>query len=91
MVGLYASVTRRGSSGRIYAEDERLTMPEAIAAYTRNGAYLSFEEKTKGTIEPGKLADLVVLSDNLLEIAPERILDVQVEITVLGGRIVFKR
>ena len=58
MVGLYASVTRRGSSGRIYAEDERLTMPEAIAAYTRNGAYLSFEEKTKGTIEPGKLADL---------------------------------
>ena len=66
-------------------------MPEAIAAYTRNRAYLSFEEKTKGTIEPGKLADLVVLSDNLLEIAPERILDVQVEMTVLGGRIAFKR
>jgi predicted amidohydrolase YtcJ len=65
MVGLHASVTRRGSSGRIYAEDERLTMPEAIAANTRNGAYLTFEEKTKGTIEPGKLADLVVLSDNL--------------------------
>lgn len=92
MPGLYASVTRRGDSGRFYAAaEERLTMPEAIAGYTRNGAYFSFEEDQKGTLESGKLADIIVLSDNLLEIPPERILDTQVDLTILDGRIVYER
>lgn len=89
MQGLYAGVTRRGSSGRVYGPEERLSIPEALAAYTRNGAYLTFEEEVKGTLEAGKLADLVVLSDDLLEIDPEEILRVKVETTILGGRIVF--
>jgi len=88
MPGLYGVVTRRGKSGHVYAEDERISMPEALTAYTRNGAYFSFEEKQKGSIEPGKLADLAVFSEDLLEIDPERILDVKVVMTVLGGKVV---
>lgn len=91
MPGLYAAVTRTGSSGRVYAADERLAVPEAIVGYTRNGAYLSFEERIKGTIEPGKLADLVVLSDNILETSPDRILETKVDVTILAGRIVYDR
>ena len=91
MVGLYAAVTRKGQSGAVYAADEALTMEEALIGYTRNGAWLTFEEDIKGTIESGKLADMVVLSDDLLTIDPERILDVQVEKTILGGRVVFER
>ena len=91
MVGLYAAVTRKGQSGAIYGPDEALSIEEAIIGYTRNGAYVTFEEDLKGTIEPGKLADLVVLSDDLLTIDPERILDVRVEKTILGGRVVFER
>lgn len=91
MVGLYAAVTRKGASGTVYGPEEALTMQEAIAGYTRNGAYITFEEDLKGTIEPGKLADMIVLSDDLLTIDPERILDVQVEKTIVGGRVVFER
>lgn len=91
MVGLYAAVTRKGASGAVYAPEERLTMEEAIIGYTRNGAYITFEEDIKGTIEPGMLADMVVLSDDLLTIDPERIMDVTVDLTILGGRVVFER
>ena len=65
-------------------------MREAIAAYTRNGAWLTREEKIKGTIEPGKLADLIVLSEDLLAIPPEKILSTRVEMTIVGGRIVYR-
>jgi hypothetical protein len=91
MVGLYAAVTRKGQSGTVYGPDEALSIEEAIVGYTRNGAYITFEEDIKGTIEPGKLADMVVLSDDLLTIDPERILDVEVETTILGGAVVFER
>ena len=91
MLGLYCSVTRKGESGAVYGPEERLTMEEAIRGYTRNGAVLTFEEDVKGTIEPGKLADLIVLSDDLLTIAPERILDVKVLQTFVGGRLVYER
>ena len=66
-------------------------MQEALIGYTRNGAYITFEEDLKGTLEPGKLADMIVLSDDLLTIDPERILDVQVETTILGGKVVYER
>jgi predicted amidohydrolase YtcJ len=91
IVGLYAAVTRKGQSGAVYAPEEALTIEEALIGYTRNGAYITFEEDIKGTLEPGKLADMVVLSDDLLTIDPDRILDVEVEKTILGGRVVFER
>jgi predicted amidohydrolase YtcJ len=91
MPGLYAATTRRGRSGHVYSDAERISMTEALIAYTRNGAYFTFEEKLKGTIEAGKLADIVVFSDDLLEIDPDRILDTKVDLTILGGRIVYRR
>jgi predicted amidohydrolase YtcJ len=91
MVGLYGAVTRKGKSGRVYGPDEAVDITTALRAYTRNGAYLTREEGIKGTLEAGKLADLVVLSDDLLTIDPARILDTRVDLTVLGGRIVYRR
>jgi predicted amidohydrolase YtcJ len=91
MPGLYGAVTRRGKSGHVYAADEQLSMPEALVAYTRNGAYFTFEEGLKGTIEPGKLADIIVLSENLLEVDPSRILDTKVDLTILNGTVVYER
>lgn len=91
MVGLYAAVTRKGMTGTIYGLDEAITMEEAIRAYTELGAYLNFDEGVKGTLEPGMLADMIVLSDDLLTIDPERIMDVEVEKTWIGGELVFDR
>ena len=91
LVGLEAAVTRRGMGGAVVGPGEALTMPEALVAYTRLGAHLTFEEDEKGTIEVGKLADLVVLSQDLLTIDPERTTNTEVDLTVLGGRVVYER
>ena len=91
LVGLQAAVTRRGMSGAVVGPGEALTMPEALVGYTRVAAHLTFEEDEKGTIEIGKLADLVVLSQDLLTIDPERTTDTEVDLTVLGGRVVHER
>ena len=91
LVGLYAAVTRKGMSGEVYGPEERLTMEEAIRGYTAYGAWFTFEENDKGTLEPGKLADMVLLSDDLLTIDPERIMDMDVEMTILGGDVVYER
>jgi predicted amidohydrolase YtcJ len=90
MVGLYAAVTRKGLSGRVFAEDEALTMMEALQGYTLNAAYLSFEEDLKGSIEPGKLADIIVLDRDLLSVNPEHIMDTRVLQTWLGGTLVYE-
>ena len=91
MVGLYAAVTRKGKSGTVYGADEAVPMRQALRAYTRDGAYLTREERIKGTLAPGKLADVIVLAADLLAIPPERILETQVDVTILGGRVVYER
>ncbi len=91
MVGLYAAVTRRGMSGEVYGPDEAITMAEAIRGYTLLGAYLNREEDLKGSLEPGKVADMIVLSDDLLTIDFERIMDVEVEQTYIGGELVYQQ
>ena len=91
MVGLYAAVTRKGMSGKVWGADEAVTMPEAIRAYTRNAAYLTFDEQLKGTLEVGKLADMIVLAEDLLTINPSRILGVPVDMTIVGGKVVYER
>ncbi|MED5385499.1 MAG: amidohydrolase [Pseudomonadota bacterium] len=91
MVGLYAAVTRKGMSGHVYGPDEIITIEEAIRAYTLTGAYLNFEEDVKGSLEPGKFADMIVLSDDILTIDPERIMDIEVEQTYINGKLVYKK
>ena len=94
MHGVYAITTRQGMDG--YPEggwfpEERVTVYEALSMYTRNAAYVSFEEDLKGTIEPGKLADFVVLDADVFQTAPEKIKDIQIERTYLGGRLVYSK
>lgn len=91
LVGLYGAVTRKGMSGAVYGLEEAITMPQAIAGYTRNGAFFSREEKLKGSLEPGKLADMIVVSQDLLTVDPSKIMDSQVEMTIVGGRILYKK
>lgn len=91
MVGLYAAVTRRGMSGEVYGPDEAISMEEAIRGYTLTGAFLNREEDTKGSLEPGKFADMIVLSDDLLTIDIERIMDVTVEQTYVNGELVYQQ
>ena len=91
MVGIYAAVTRKGMSGEVFGEEESLTVMEALRGYTLYGAWLSFEEDRKGSIEPGKLADMIVLDQDILTIDPDHIMDINVEQTWLGGKLVYER
>ena len=93
MLGLYAAVTRKTLSGQPeggWFPQEKLTIEEAIQAYTLNTAYAGFEEHMKGSLAVGKLADFVVLSGNLLTINPDDIKDVTVSTTVVGGKVVYR-
>ena len=89
MVGIYAAVTRKGMTGTIYGADEAITREEAIRAYTETGAYLNFEEDFKGTLEPGKFADMIVLSDDILTIADEEIMNIEILSTYVDGELVY--
>lgn len=92
--GIYSAVTRKDLKG--YPEcgwlpEQSLTVMEALNGFTIGAAYASFEENLKGSITPGKLADLVVLSEDIFEIKADAIKDVNVEMTFLGGKLVYKR
>ena len=89
MVGIYAAVTRKGMTGTIYGADEAITREEAIRAYTETGAYLNFEEDFKGTLESGKFADMIVLSDDILTIADEEIMNIEILSTYVDGELVY--
>jgi predicted amidohydrolase YtcJ len=91
MVGLYAAVTRKGESGKVYGPEEAVSIKDAITMYTRNGAFLTREEKLKGTLEAGKLADMIVLPQDPLSISPDKLLGLKVDITMVGGRILYDR
>lgn len=93
LLGIYAAVTRKTLSGAPeggWFPQEKLTVEQAIQAYTLNTAYAAFEEDIKGSITVGKLADMVVLSDNLLTMDPDDIKDVTVLTTVVGGKVVYE-
>ena len=94
LLTLYSAVTRRTVDGKNpdgWIPEQKISIDEAIKCYTLNSAYAEFEENEKGSIQPGKYADFVVLSDDLLKIDPVKIKDVKVEMTVEGGKIVYKR
>jgi predicted amidohydrolase YtcJ len=94
MLTLHAAVSRATLDGRRpggWVPEQKITLEEALRAYTAGAAHSEFQEREKGTLEPGKLADLVVLSEDLLAVPPERIPDVRVEATIVGGRVVYER
>jgi predicted amidohydrolase YtcJ len=91
LVGLYAAVTRKGMSGKVWGPDERVSIQDAIRAYTLNSAYINFDETAKGTLEPGRLADMVVMGDDLLTIDPNRIKDARIDMTIVGGKVLYER
>jgi predicted amidohydrolase YtcJ len=91
MVGLYTAVTRKGASGRVYGAEEAITIQEALRMYTASGPYLTHEEDLKGTLEVGKLADMIVLGVDPTSIDPQQLLTTKVDLTLIGGRVVFDR
>ena len=96
---IYAAVTRKsagpmgkeGQRRRAWYPQECLSVPEAVFAYTQGASYASYEEKIKGSIQIGKLADMVVLSDDIFETETARILDTKVEKTIVAGEVIFER
>ncbi len=93
LVGIYSALTREDPHGDPkggWFPKQRLTFEEAVAGYTRNAAYAAFMEDRLGTLDAGKLADLVVLSSDLRTIAPADVLTTQIDMTVAGGRVVYE-
>jgi predicted amidohydrolase YtcJ len=91
MRNVYLLVTRVTNRGIVSHPDEALSVMDALRVYTTFSAYASFEEQIKGTLEPGKLADLVVLSEDPLTIPPARLKDVKVDATIIDGKIAYQR
>ncbi len=92
LLTVYAAVTRATLDGKNpngWFPEQKLTVAEAVEAYTMGSAYAEFQEKEKGSITPGKLADMVLLSDDIFTIAPEKIRDAKVLLTIVGGKIVW--
>jgi predicted amidohydrolase YtcJ len=88
---MYVAVTRRTEGGRVIGPEQAVTREQALRMMTINAAYLTFDERRKGSIEVGKLGDLTILSDDLLTIEAERIKDIVPEATVVGGRVIYER
>lgn len=92
--GIYAATTRRtldDNNPNGWIPEQKISVEDAIRCYTINNAYAAFEENIKGSIEVGKLADLVVLSDDIFSINPVKIKDVKVDMTVFDGKIIYMR
>ncbi len=92
--GIYAAVTRKDLNGFPsigWLPDQKITVEDAVYAYTLGAAYASFEETVKGSITPNKLADFVVLSEDIFTINPDQIKDVKVEMTFVDGKLVYQR
>jgi len=85
----FGATTRRTKSGYVPAPNEKLTIREALRVHTMGSAYAAFEENIKGSIEEGKLADLVVWSHDLYSIKPQDLKDFNAEVTIVGGKIVY--
>ncbi|MGC2161827.1 MAG: amidohydrolase [Silvibacterium sp.] len=94
LLGIYAAATRRTVDGNFpdgWIPEQRVSVEEAVYAYTLGAAYASQEENIKGSITPGKLADIVVLSEDIFSIDPIRIAEVNVELTIFDGKVAYER
>jgi hypothetical protein len=92
--GIYAAVTRQTLDGKHpegWFPEQKISLEEAIRGYTLNGAYAEFSENLKGSVEKGKLADLVVLSRNIFKIQPDEIQKTEVKMTIFNGKVIYKK
>jgi predicted amidohydrolase YtcJ len=87
----YASVSRKLKDGSVFFPDQRMSREEALRSYTVNNAYSAFEETSKGSLAPGKLADVTVLSKDILTIPEDEIPKAQVDYTIVGGKVMYQR
>ena len=90
LIGIHGAVNRLTPSGAVIGEEQKISVMEAIRLYTWNGAYASFEEDQKGSIEVGKLADLIVLNNRILDVTIDSIDQLRVEMTMIDGEIVYE-
>ena len=91
IASFYATVSRKLKDGSVFYRDETMSREEALKSYTLNTAYAAFEENVKGSLAPGKLADIVVLSKDIMSVPADEIPSTQVAYTIVGGKIMFKR
>jgi hypothetical protein len=91
LIGIYAAISRRTESGRTVLSEEAVSLGQALAMYTLNGARASLEDNIKGTLAIGKLADIVMLSADPLRSSPEMIKEIQVDMTIIGGEVAYIR
>ena len=91
IAGYYATVSRKSKDGKVFYPDQRMSRAEALKSYTWNGAYAAFEESSRGSLKPGKYADVVVLSKDILKIPEDEIPSAQVVYTIVGGKIRYQR
>jgi len=87
----YATVTRKMKDGALFYPDQRMTREEALRSYTYNGAYAGFEEDILGSLKPGKLADITVLSKDIMTIPDDEILSAQVLCTIVSGKVLYQK
>jgi predicted amidohydrolase YtcJ len=87
----YASVTRKLANGATFLPEQKMTREQALKSYTLHAAYAAFEEEIKGSLTPGKLADITVLSRDIMTVPDEQILGTEVVYTIVGGKVVFER
>jgi predicted amidohydrolase YtcJ len=89
IASFYASVSRRLTDGSVFFDDQRMSREEALRSYTLNNAYAAFEEDVKGSLTPGKLADITVLSKDITTVPEDEIPSAEVVMTILGGKVVY--
>jgi predicted amidohydrolase YtcJ len=90
MMAIQSMVTRKDVQGRVWGPSQRISVAEAMRICTMNGAYASFEENIKGSLTPGKLADIVILDSDPHDVDPDSIVDIKVLQTILGGRTTYE-
>ena len=91
IASFHSSVSRQLRDGSVFYSEQRMTRMEALASYTINCAEAAFEEDLKGTLTPGKLADIVVLSKDILTIPEDEIREAKVEYTIVGGSVLYSK
>jgi predicted amidohydrolase YtcJ len=91
LMAIHSLVNRKTKTGKPIGQSQKISVMEALKLYTINAAYHSFDEKLLGSIEEGKLADMVVLDEDILLVSKEKIIDIPIDVTIIDGKIVFQR